>query len=84
MHNIIVIRRLIQLEIVAIAIELYIYLSTVANTQDCASQMPKMLLWTTIKQNSQICVNHAPSCIHFCKKKHTQKGMVAIHFLSQS
>ena len=33
------------------------------------------LLWTRIKQkNLQICIDHAPSCIHFCKKKRTQEG----------
>ena len=31
-------------------------------------------MWTKIKQNLQIFVNHAPSCIHFCKKKCTQEG----------
>ena len=35
-----------------------------------------VLLWTKIKQkNLQICVYQAPSCVHFCKKKHTQEGM---------
>ena len=34
-----------------------------------------MLLWTKIKQkNLQICVDHAPSCVHFYKKKRTQEG----------
>ena len=33
-----------------------------------------MLLWTKIKEkNLQICVDHAPSCIQFCKKKRTQE-----------
>ena len=33
-----------------------------------------MLQWTKIKQkNLQIYVNHASSCIHFCKKKHMQE-----------
>ena len=33
-----------------------------------------MLLWTTIKQkNLQICIDHAPSYIHFCKKKRMQE-----------
>ena len=35
-----------------------------------------MLLWTNIKQkNLQICIDHAPSCIHFCKKKCTEEGV---------
>ena len=34
-----------------------------------------MLLWTKIKpKNLQVCVDHATSCAHFCKKKHTQEG----------
>ena len=33
-----------------------------------------MLLWTKIKQkNLQICINHAPSCVYFCKRKHMQE-----------
>ena len=35
-----------------------------------------MLLWTKIKQkNLQICIDHAPSCIYFCKNKRTQEGL---------
>ena len=34
-----------------------------------------MLPWTKIKQkNLQICIDHTPSCIYFCKKKRTQEG----------
>ena len=34
-----------------------------------------MLLWTKIKQNNlQICIDHAPSCVHFCKKIRMQEG----------
>ena len=68
MRNVILISSLVQ-HVVLVATELY--LSTIANTQDCTSQM---LLWTTIKQkNLQICIDHAPACIYFCKKKCIQE-----------
>ena len=39
-----------------------------------------MLLWTKIKQkNLQICIDHAPSCVHFGKKKRTQKGVWSLY-----
>ena len=44
-----------------------------------------MLLWTKIKQkNFQICIDHAPSCVHFGKEMYARRGVVAVHFLLQS
>ena len=39
-----------------------------------------MLLWTNIKQkNLHISIDHTPSCIHFCKRKHTQEGTWSLY-----
>ena len=36
---------------------------------------------TKIKQNLQIYIDHTPSCVHFCKKKHTQEGAWLLYIL---
>ena len=44
-----------------------------------------MLLWIEIKQkNLQICVDHAPSCIHFFKKKRMQEGAWLLYIFFQN
>ena len=48
--------------------------------------MPKnVLLWTKIKQkNLQICIYHAPYCVHFCKNKHMQEGAWSLYIFFHS
>ena len=58
-----------------------LYLSTIATTQDYTPKMPKTcyhrLNFSVILQ---ICIDHTFSCMHFCKKKHTQEGHATVHF----